>query len=156
MPLTDHITVCARRAISVKKIATLYLAFASFSFCDTFTSVDYLFKSEGTDKIELVGGNLSFDELTGKLSFRSSTQNLDIPTASVTSISYGRANKPRYAVGVLRPVPFAQSKQHYLTIQYTEAGTARYAFFRLRNRNYRQVIAAAEATTGKRAKRETQ
>jgi hypothetical protein len=142
--------------MSMKPIAALFLAFTALSIAETYPNVDYLFKADGTDKIEIVSGSLTFDSVARTLIFTSASKKLDVPAGSITSLSYERASKPRYAAGVLQPVPFRKSKQHYLTIQYTEDGTARYAFFRLGKRNYSQVMAAAEAATGKTAKRETQ
>ena len=113
----------------MKPIAALFLAFTALSFAETFSNVDYLFKADGTDKIEIVGGGLTFDSGARTLVFTSASKKLDVPAGSVTSLSYERASKPRYAVGVLRPVPFTKSKQHYLKIQHNEDGTARYAFF---------------------------
>jgi len=81
----------------MRQIAALGCAFAAISFGDTFTNVDYLFKAEGTDTIQLVSGTLSVDSTARKLSFSSTSRSLDVPTASVTSISYERASQPRHA-----------------------------------------------------------
>lgn len=75
---------------------------------------------------------------------------------SITSMVYERANKRRYVAGLLLtwPLLFVRSKQHYLTLQYTEDGIGKFALFRLDKGNFRQVLAAAETATRKPVKRE--
>ena len=69
---------------------------------------------------------------------------------------YERTSKPRYAEAILlSPLfLFAHSKKHFLTIQYTDAdGQGKFAMIHLDKGNARDVVAAAEAETGKKVER---
>jgi hypothetical protein len=123
------------------------------SAAQTFKEVGYLYKSEGKDKGHLVDGALVLDN--SRVAFQSKTTALDIPIASITNIGYERASKPRYAAGLLFawPLLFTKSKQHYLTFQYTDGAAGKYAVFRLDKGNFREILAATEATTSKKIER---
>jgi hypothetical protein len=49
---------------------------------------------------------------------------------------------------------FAHSKKHFLTIQYTDAdGQGKFALIHMDKGNARDIVAAAEAETGKKVER---
>jgi hypothetical protein len=75
---------------------------------------------------------------------------LRIPISDITNVVYERASKPRYAAGLLLtwPLLLTKSKQHYLTMQHGD-----YSIFRLDKSDYREVLAAVEAATGRRIER---
>ena len=77
--------------------------------------------------------------------------NLQIPAAQVSNIVYERASRPRYAAGLLLawPLLFTKSKQHFLTVQHGD-----YSVFKLDKNDYRQVLAAVEAATGRKIERQ--
>lgn len=139
----------------MKRLGVLLLAATLFVHAETFKA-EYMYKSEGKDKGEKVGGALGFDSTLKKFTFESKKANLDVPAESITSMLYERTSKPRYAAGLLIawPLLFTKSKQHYLTIQYTEGGIGKYAVFKLDKGNYREILAAAEASIGKSVQRE--
>lgn len=132
-------------------LALLAIATAS---AETFKDVEYFYKPDGKDKTEQVGGSLGMS--AGQVTFTAKKAKLDLPAASITNIVYERASKPRYAVGLLLawPLLFTKSKSHFLTIQYAEGGTGKYAVFKLDKGNYREILAAAEAATGKKVDRQ--
>jgi len=122
---------------------------------DTFKDVKYFYKAVGNEKAEQIDGALKIDSDAQMIQFRCKKTVLEVPSSAVTNLIYERAAKPRYAVGVLVAWPFlfTKSKQHYLTIQYTDQEAAKYALFKLDKGNYREILAAVEAATGKQVQR---
>ena len=67
-----------------------------------------------------------------------------------------KTSKPRYAEAILISpfFLFAHSKKHFLTIQYADAdGTGKFAMIHMDKSNARDIVAAAEAETGKKVER---
>ena len=74
-----------------------------------------------------------------------------IPFDAIRSIHYERAATPRYAAGLLLawPLLFTKSKQHFLTIQYTEeTGQGKFQIVRLDKNNFRTALDTLQADTG--------
>lgn len=138
---------------SSARLAAITICWALICNAATFNDVEYFFKPDGKEKAEQVGGKLIFD--AGRVKFDSKKAPLDISNEAVSNIVYERAAKPRYAAGLLLawPLLFTKSKQHYLTIQYTDGG-GKYAVFKLDKGNFREILAAAEAATGKKVDRQ--
>jgi len=136
----------------------LLLAAACFlvasASAQTFKDVSYYHQESPEKKAKEVDGSIVSSP--GVFKFESKKVNLEIPHASITKIVYERASKPRYAAGLLFawPLLFTKSKQHYLTVQYTDAGAGKYAVFKLDKGNYREVLAAVESASGKPIDRE--
>lgn len=123
---------------------------------ETFGNVEYLYKPDGKDKGQEIGGVLYFDAPTKKVIFQSKKITLDVSAHSMTSALYERTSRPRYVSGLLLawPLLFTKGKKHFLTLQYQGAsGDGRYALFHLDKGNSREILAAAEATTGKKVER---
>jgi len=135
--------------------AVALIAFSAVLQAETFKDVEYMYKPAGKVKGERVGGALDFDAASTKVMFESKQVALDIPAASITNLVYERAAQPRYTTGLLLawPLLFTKSKKHYLTIQYTDNGLGKYAVSKLDKGNFREILAAAEATTGKKVER---
>lgn len=125
-------------------------------YADSFKDVEYI--HQGTNgKGEKTGGQLVVDSTAKQLSFAShDTTELTVPFDKVTHLVYEKASKPRYAAGLLLawPLLFTKSKQHFLTVQYKEGETGKYAVFHLSKSNYREVLASTEAATGQKIERE--
>jgi hypothetical protein len=123
------------------------------TYAETFGDVDYFYKPNGKDKAEAIGGKLALDN--GLVKFDSKKTSVTIPAASITNVVYERSAKPRYAAGLLLawPLLFTNSKQHYLTFEYTEGTAGKYALFKLDKGNYREILASTEAATGKKIQR---
>ena len=105
-----------------------------------------------------VKGSISFDRDKKTVDF------LDEKGASVVTISddkiksmlYEKTSKPRYAEAILiSPLfLFAKSKKHFLTIQYSDGdGQGKFAMIHMDKGNARDIVAAAEAETGKKVER---
>jgi len=149
---------------------------------ETFKKVVYSYRDKPRDKdLTSASGSLTFE--TGKITFSGrSTTNMDylpdgatggknvygdgyivhnavafeIGVSQITGVLYERTAHPRYAAAFLLawPLIFTKEKQHFLTVQYrTESGEAKYAMFRLDKENYRAILAAVEATVGKKIER---
>lgn len=74
-----------------------------------------------------------------------------ISSESIKSIYYERASKPRYAAGLLIawPLLFTKSKQHFLTIQYSDkSGEGKFQIVQLDKKNFRTALETIEADTG--------
>ncbi|MGA2482287.1 MAG: hypothetical protein ABSF92_04130 [Candidatus Acidiferrales bacterium] len=145
-------SVLAFTAISTLLVTPVCLAQAQFD------KVQYLKPpAAGQKKAEPVDGSLTFDAAKKELRFvGKGTPDLTIKYDSVKSMLYEKASKPRYAEGILLawPLLLTKSKKHYFTIQYSDAaGTGQYALLRLDKSNYREVLAKAEADTGKKVDR---
>jgi hypothetical protein len=109
-------------------------------------------------KADLVSGSLKFNREAKEIQFTSQNgaPQLVIKYDAIKRIEYERASRPRYTEGILIawPLLLTKSKKHYLTIQYMDSsGAGHYAIMRLDKSNCRDVIAEAEAQTGKKVER---
>jgi hypothetical protein len=133
---------------------------------EAFHDVRYLYKAEGEDKGQEVDGGLTVDSSMKVMAFRSYPSkskkhpvpdvSFDFKSTSITSVLYERASRPRYisAALIAWPLLFTKGKQHYLTIEYTgNEGNGKYAIFHMDKQNYREILAAIEAATGKKVER---
>lgn len=103
-----------------------------------------------------VKGTLFFDNEKKAVTFlqESGSSVLDIKYDAIKSMTYEKANKPRYAEAVLISPLFllSHAKKHYLTFQYTDPASneGKYAIVHLDKKNAREAVACAEAQTGKK------
>lgn len=136
-------------------VVTLLATTSPGTFKNTFSDVKYLYKAEGKDKAEPVDGTLYIDGAAHMIIFNSKEVSLTFSTAAVTNLVYERTAKPRYGLGIVVAWPFlfTKSKQHYLTVQYTDQDMRKYALFRLDKGNYQEILAATEAATGTKIER---
>jgi len=123
-----------------------------------FDKVEYLKAPQaGQKKSETIDGSLVFDNNKKEIRFvREKTAALTVKYDSVKSILYERTSRPRYVSGLLVawPLLFTKGKKHFMTIQYAdESGSGKYVLFRLDKGNFREVLAKAEAETGKKVER---
>jgi len=116
-------------------------------------------KTEGQKKDDHpVKGSISFDKDKKTVEFadEKGVSVVSIPDDKIKSILYEKTSKPRYAEALLISpfFLFTHSKKHFLTIQYTDTdGQGKFAMIHLDKGNARDVVAAAEAETGKRVER---
>lgn len=137
------------------------MLFAATSIAATkFDHAEYLKpKTEGQKKDDHpVKGSLAFDKDKKTVDFldEKGASVVSIPDDKIKSILYERTSKPRYAEAILlSPLfLFTHSKKHFLTIQYSDAdGQGKFAMIHLDKSNARDVVAAAEAETGKKVER---
>jgi hypothetical protein len=137
------------------------LIFAAASFANVkFDHAEYLRpKVEGQKKDDHpVKGSVSFDRDKKALEFLDAkgASVLSIPNDRIKSILYEQTSKPRYAEAILISPWFllAKSKKHFLTIQYTDAdGLGKFAVIHMDKTNARDIVATAEAETGKKVDR---
>lgn len=108
----------------------------------------------GQGKGDVYEGTLRFDKSRKEVQFLSKGGSvpLRVKFAAIKSMLYERTARPRYALTVFAFL--TKSKKHYLTIDYTNVlGARQFALIRLDKDNYREVLAAAEAETGKKVER---
>jgi len=139
------------------------LLFATVSLAATATKFDHAEymrpKTEGQKKDDHpVKGSISFDKDKKTVEFadEKGVSVVSIPDNKIKSILYEKTSKPRYAEALLISpfFLFTHSKKHFLTIQYTDTdGQGKFAMIHLDKGNARDVVAAAEAETGKRVER---
>ena len=116
-------------------------------------------KTEGQKKDDHpVKGSVAFDRDKKKVDFldEKGASVISIPDDKIKSMLYEKTSKPRYAEAILISpfFLFAHSKKHFLTIQYTDAdGTGKFAMIHMDKSNARDIVAAAEAETGKKVER---
>jgi hypothetical protein len=116
-------------------------------------------KAEGQKKDEHpVQGSISFDKDKKTVEFldKKGVAVLSIPDDKIKSMLYEKTSKPRYAEAILiSPLfIFAHSKKHFLTIQYTDTdGQGKFAMVHLDKGNAQDIVATAEAETGKKVER---
>jgi hypothetical protein len=137
-------------------VAVLCVLSALLQAEDRFKNVQYMYKAEGKDKGEEIGGTLNFDPKAQMMGFASKKVNFELQGPSITNTLYERTSRPRYVSGLLLawPLLFTKGKKHFLTIQYkSTSGDGKYAIFHLDKGNYREILAATEATTGKKVER---
>ena len=139
------------------------MLFATVSLAATATKFDHAEylrpKTEGQKKDDHpVKGSISFDRDKKMVEFadEKGVSVVSIPDDKVKSILYEKTSKPRYAEAILISpfFLFTHSKKHFLTIQYTDTdGQGKFAMIHLDKGNARDVVAAAEAETGKKVER---
>jgi len=108
----------------------------------------------GRGKGDVYEGTLRFDKDRKEVQFLSKGGSvpLRVKYNAIKSMLYERTARPRYALTVLAFL--SKSKKHYLTIDYTDVlGARQFAVIRLDKDNYREVLATAEAETGKKVDR---
>lgn len=116
-------------------------------------------KTEGQKKDDHpVKGSISFDRDKKTVNFldEKGVSVLNIPDDKIKSMLYEKTSKPRYAEAILISpfFIFSHSKKHFLTIQYTDAdGQGKFALIHMDKGNARDIVAAAEAETGKKVDR---
>ena len=126
-----------------------------------FDSAEYIKLSAGGDKktADRIGGTLSFnnDKKTVEFLDKKGLPEFSIKYDSIKSLLYERTSTPRYVAAILVSpfFLFSHSKKHYLTIQYNDdGGTGQFVSIHLDKKNAREVVATAEASTGKKVERE--
>ena len=139
------------------------MLFATVSLAATATKFDHAEylkpKTEGQKKDDHpVKGSISFDRDKKMVEFadEKGVSVVSIPDDKIKSILYEKTSKPRYAEAILISpfFLFTHSKKHFLTIQYTDTdGQGKFAMIHLDKGNSRDVVAAAEAETGKKVER---
>jgi hypothetical protein len=142
-----------------RKVAHLLLSTASLA-ATKFDRAEYLKpKTEGQKKDDHpVKGSISFDKDKKTVEFvdEKGASLVSIPNEKIKTMLYERTSKPRYAETILISpfFLFAHSKKHFLTIQYTDAdGQGKFAMIHMDKGNARDIVAAAQAETGKKAER---
>jgi hypothetical protein len=133
------------------------VVFTSASLAGTkFDHAEYMKpKTEGQKKDDHpVKGSVSFDKEKKTVEFldEKGVSVISIPDDKIKSILYEKTSKPRYAEALLISpfFLFTHSKKHFLTIQYTDAdGQGKFAMIHMDKGNARDIVAAAEAETGK-------
>jgi hypothetical protein len=116
-------------------------------------------KTEGQKKDDHpVKGSISFDKDRKSVEFldEKGVSVLTIPDDKIKSMIYEKTSKPRYAEAILISpfFLFTHSKKHFLTIQYTDMeGQGKFAMIHMDKGNARDIVAAAEAETGKSVER---
>jgi hypothetical protein len=137
------------------------LLFSAASFAQAkFDHAEYMKpKAEGQKKDEHpVKGSISFDRDKKTVEFldEKGVSALSIPDDKIKNMLYEKTSKPRYAEAILISpfFLFTHSKKHFLTIQYTDdGGQGKFALIHMDKGNARDIVAAAEAETGKRVER---
>jgi hypothetical protein len=137
------------------------LLFTAASLADVkFDHAEYLRpKVEGQKKDDHpVKGSVSFDKEKKTVQFLDAkgVSVLSIPNDKIKSMLYEQTSKPRYAEAILISpfFLFTRSKKHFLTIQYTDAdGQGKFALIHMDKGNARDIVATAEAETGKKVER---
>jgi hypothetical protein len=133
------------------------VVFSSASLAATkFDHAEYLKpKMEGQKKDDHpVKGSISFDKDKKTVEFldEKGASVISIPDDKIKTILYEKTSKPRYAEAILISpfFLFTHSKKHFLTIQYTDSeGQGKFAMIHMDKGNARDIVAAAEAETGK-------
>jgi hypothetical protein len=130
----------------------------------TFRKIDYL-DHDLDKKARHVIGKLTFDSPNKTMRFDGRREQLhvnlshktpelltiELKSTEISEAVYERTKTPRYAEAlfIAWPLIFTHEKQHYFTIQYkTVDGTGRYALFHLDKKNYREILAAFQASMG--------
>lgn len=108
-------------------------------------------------KMQEIEGRLVSDSRAKVLRFDTGGRSaFEIPFASIKSMLYEKASKPRYTAGVLLawPLLFTKSKKHFVTIQYVDAsGQGKFEIVRLDKGNFSLALATLEADTGVKVER---
>jgi hypothetical protein len=153
------------RKLSVMCWVALALALAMADTCSAqtiFDHAEYLKAAvEGQKKDQPMKGSLSFDSEKKTVGFLDHDGSVEfaIPYPAITDVLYEEASRPRYAEAVLISPLFllTSSKKHFLTIHYaSDTGAGQFVIVRLDKKNYRNILATAEAQTGKSVTRSVQ
>lgn len=146
--------------VLVQSLAWLLLLPTFLLQAESFKNVEYLYKPDGKSKGQQIGGALDFNTTARQITFlesrRKDGMTLALSADAITDVVYERTSKPRYAAGLLLawPLLFTKEKKHFLTIQYKDGtGAGRYAIFHLDKGSVMEILAAAEAVTGKKIER---
>jgi len=113
-------------------------------------------KTEGSKKeSNPVKGDVCFDKETKTLTFVDDKGHtvVSIPYDKIKSMLYEKTSHPRYAEAILLSpfFLFTKTKKHFLTIQYTDVGgDGKFTMIHLDKSNAREIVAEAEADTGKK------
>ncbi|HXY00971.1 MAG TPA: hypothetical protein VEI54_08615 [Candidatus Limnocylindrales bacterium] len=137
------------------------LLFAAASFAaEKYNHVEYMKpKVEGQKKDDHpVKGSISFDKDKKSVEFsdEKGASVISIPNEKIKNMLYEQTSKPRYAEAILISpfFLFTHSKKHFLTIQYADLdGQGKFALFHMDKSNARDIVATAEAETGKKVER---
>jgi len=137
------------------------LAFSTAAIAATkFDHAEYLKpKTEGQKKDDHpVKGSIAFDKDKKTVEFvdEKGVSVVSIPDDKIKNMLYEKTTKPRYAEALLISpfFLFTHSKKHFLTIQYTDTdGQGKYAMVHMDKGNAQDIVAAAEAETGKKVER---
>ena len=147
------------RKLVIGASCAVLLSTTSFA-ASKFDRAEYLKpKTEGQKKDDRpVKGSISFDKDKKTVEFldEKGASVMSIPDDKIKSMIYEKTSKPRYAEAILISpfFLFTHSKKHFLTIQYTDAdGQGKFAMIHMDKGNARDIVAAAEAETGKTVER---
>jgi hypothetical protein len=162
-PAHKENTVKIFRYIAVAILLTSLLAASDEpAKISNFDSAEYIKLSANADNKKTatrIGGTLSFNNDKKAVEFLSDKEvpAFSIKYDAIKSMLYERTSTPRYVAAILVSpfFLFSHSKKHYLTIQYTDdAGAGQFVSIHLDKKNAREVVATAEAATGKKVERE--
>lgn len=143
---------------SILFFSSLFYGKEKPSNANKFDRAEYMQATSSGQKkaVPAVKGTLSFEAEKKSVDFldHKGTLTFSIPYDAIKNILYENTAKPRYAEAVLISPLFLlnHSKQHFLTIQYADAGGAgQFVIVHLDKKNAREAVATAEAQTGKKA-----
>ena len=150
------------RSMAVAILLASVVAASEEAKISKFDSAEYIkLSSNGENKKSAtrIGGTLSFnnDKKTIEFLDQKEAPEFSIKYDNIKSMLYERTSTPRYVAAILVSpfFLFSHSKKHYLTIQYTDdAGAGQFVSIHLDKKNAREVVATAEASTGKKVDRE--
>lgn len=102
-----------------------------------------------------IKGEVCFDKGAKVFTFVDDKSNtvVTIPYDKIKSMLYEKTSHPRYAEAIIISpfFLFSKTKKHFLTIQYTNAaGEGQFAMIHMDKGNARDIVAQAEADTGKK------
>jgi len=102
-----------------------------------------------------IKGEVAFDQSAKTLSFvdQKGAAVVTIPYDKIKSMLYEKTSRPRYAEGLLLSpfFLFTKTKKHFLTVQYTDSsGNGQFIVIHMDKSNARDIVATAEADTGKK------
>jgi hypothetical protein len=150
-----------KSAITALAIAMsmLFVADAMAATTAKFDKVEYLppkvAGNKNAKESNPVKGDICFDKDTKNVIFIDEKGHtvVTIPYDKVKSLLYEKTSHPRYTEAILISpfFLFSKTKKHFLTIQYTNAaGDGQFAMIHMDKSNARDIVAEAEAETGKK------
>jgi hypothetical protein len=130
------------------RLAIAFVLTATLLAGANFNDVKYLSPRDG-EKAKAVDGSLTVEN--GVLAFEGKGESWVVAKVQITNLVYERASRPRYKTGLLLawPLLFTKGKKHFLTIQHG----GEYKIMQLDKGNFRDALAAVEATTGVKVER---
>ena len=130
------------------RLAIAFVLTATLLAGANFNDVKYLSPRDG-EKAKSVDGSLTVEN--GVLAFDGKGESWVVAKVQITNLVYERASRPRYKTGLLLawPLLFTKGKKHFLTIQHG----GEYKIMQLDKGNFRDALAAVEATTGVKVER---